>query len=165
MKCVKGGATVKRGWIAASSIFLVLFGGTAYMASQLALLDVLGPGPGFFPLVLGLLGAFLAALLIERTAREPASAIGDGDGEPLVPDRAAMFRMASIVVLLAATFLALDRIGYRLTALVFLALVLPALGVRNILAIAIVAFAGSFGVFQGFYYWLKVPLPIGMFGI
>jgi putative tricarboxylic transport membrane protein len=157
---------VKRGWIAASGIFMVLFGGTAYMASQLALLDVLGPGPGFFPLILGLLGAVLAALLIERTMREPAAAVGEnGDGEALTPDRAAMFRMGSIVVLLAATFLTLDRIGYRLTALVFITLVLLALGVRNLLAIAIVAVAGSFGVFHSFYYWLKVPLPIGMFGI
>jgi len=157
---------VKRGWIAASSIFLVLFGGAAYMASRLALLDALGPGPGFFPLILGILGAALAALLIERTMREPVAAIGEnGDGEALIPDRTAIFRMASIVVLLAATFLALDPIGYRLTALVFITLALPALGVRNVLAIAIVAVAGSFGVFHTFYYWLKVPLPIGMFGI
>jgi putative tricarboxylic transport membrane protein len=25
--------------------------------------------------------------------------------------------------------------------------------------------AASFGVFHVFYYWLKVPLPIGTFGI
>lgn len=157
---------MKRGWIAASGAFLVLFSGIAYMASQLALLDALGPGPGFFPLILGILGAVLAALLIERTAREPAAVFGEnGDDEALTPDRAAMFRIASIVVLLAATFLALDRIGYRLTALVFIVLVLLALGVRNLVAIAIVAAAGSFGVFHSFYYWLKVPLPIGMFGI
>jgi putative tricarboxylic transport membrane protein len=157
---------LKRGWIAASGAFLVLFSGAAYMASRLALLDALGPGPGFFPLILGILGAVLAALLIERTMREPAAAVGDnGDGEALTPDRAAMFRMASVVVLLAATFFALDPIGYRLTALVFLALMLLALGVRNVVAIAAVAIVGSFGVFHGFYYWLKVPLPIGMFGI
>jgi putative tricarboxylic transport membrane protein len=157
---------LKRGWIAASGIFLVLFGGAAYMASKLALLDALGPGPGFFPLILGILGAVLAALLIERTARQPAAeVVENGDVEPLVPDRAAMFRMASIVVLRAATVVARDRIGNRRTALAFLALILPALGVRNVLAIAIVAVAGSFGVFHAFYYWLKVPLPIGMFGI
>lgn len=157
---------MKRGWIVAGGIFLVLFGGAAYMASKLALLDALGPGPGFFPLILGIIGVVLAALLIERTVREPAAVFGEnGDGEALTPDRAAMFRMASTVVLLAATFFTLDPIGYRLTALVFITLVLLALGVRNFLAIAIVAVAGSFGVFHSFYYWLKVPLPIGMFGI
>jgi hypothetical protein len=29
----------------------------------------------------------------------------------------------------------------------------------------IFAVAGSFGIFHVFYYWLKVPLPMGMFGI
>ena len=157
---------MKRGWIAASSIFLVLFVGTAYMASTLALLDTLGPGPGFFPLILAILGAALALLLIHRTVREPAPAAIEGaDVAPLVPDRAATGRMVGTVVLLAASFLALDPIGYRLTALVFLVLVLLVLGVRNIVAIAAVALVGSFGVFHSFYYWMKVPLPIGMFGI
>jgi putative tricarboxylic transport membrane protein len=157
---------VKRGWIAASSIFLVLFAGTAYLASKLALLDTLGPGPGFFPLILAILGAALALLLILRTVREPTPAAIEGaEVAPLVPDRAATGRMVGTVVLLAASFLALDPIGYRLTALVFLVLVLLVLGVRNIVAIAAVALVGSFGVFHSFYYWLKVPLPIGMFGI
>jgi putative tricarboxylic transport membrane protein len=157
---------VQRGWIAASGIFLVLFVGATYMASKLALLDALGPGPGFFPLILGVLGAVLAALLIERTMRAPAAAAIETAGEDgLIPDRAATFRIVSIVVLLAASFLALDPIGYRLTSLVFITLALLALGVRNVVAIAIVAVVGSFGVFHSFYYWLKVPLPIGMFGI
>jgi len=161
---------VKRGWIAASSVFLALFVGAVYMASKLALLDALGPGPGFFPLILGVLGAVLAALLIERTIRAPAAASGEVaaetvDEEGLIPDRPAMFRIISILVLLTATFLALDPVGYRLTALAFITLALLALGVRNVVAIAIVAIVGSFGVFHSFYYWLKVPLPIGMFGI
>ena len=157
---------MKRGWITASGIFLVLFGGAAYMASKLALLDALGPGPGFFPLILGLLGVALAALLIERTVRAPAdAAIDASDGEQLIPDRAATFRMLSIIVLLALAIVALDPIGYRLTALAFITLVLLALDVRNVVAIAAVAIVGSFGVFHSFYYWLKVPLPIGMFGI
>jgi hypothetical protein len=40
-----------------------------------------------------------------------------------------------------------------------------ALGIRNWIVIPIVALAGSFGVFHVFYYWLKLPLPIGIFGI
>jgi putative tricarboxylic transport membrane protein len=42
---------------------------------------------------------------------------------------------------------------------------LLALGARSALAIALCAVAGSFGVFHVFFYWLKVPLPIGTFGI
>ena len=82
-----------------------------------------------------------------------------------MPDGGAMFRMIGIVVLLAAAFAVLDPLGYRLTALFFITLMLLVLGVRNYLAIGLVALALSFGVFHSFYYWLKVPLPIGEFGL
>ena len=154
---------MKRGWMAASGVFLALFCGTMYMASKLALLDALGPGPGFFPLILGILGAALAVVLIAQVMLQPAGAGDAGDG--LVPDRAAAVRIFSIIAALAAAILALDPIGYRLTALAFITLVLLALGVRNVVAIAAVALVGSFGVFHSFFYWLKVPLPIGAFGI
>jgi len=156
---------LKRGWIAASGVFLALFGGTIYMASKLALLDALGPGPGFFPLILGIIGAVLAAALIAQVMLQPAGAGDDFGGDGLIPDRVAMGRIVSIIAALAAAILALDPLGYRVTALAFITLVLLALGVRNVVAIAAVALVGSFGVFHSFYYWLKVPLPIGAFGI
>ena len=43
--------------------------------------------------------------------------------------------------------------------------VLLILGARSPIAIALTALAGSFGVFHAFYHWLKVPLPIGAFGV
>ena len=159
---------MKRGWIAASVVFLAMFGGVGYMASRLALFDALGPGPGFFPLILCVIGAFLAIALIGQIARAPAgfNEIAGADADTsLAPDRAASGRILSIVFLLAAAFLALDPLGYRLTALVFVALILIALGVRNMVAIALVSLVLSFGVFHSFYYWLKVPLPIGTLGI
>jgi hypothetical protein len=82
-----------------------------------------------------------------------------------MPDRAAMFRMVGIAVLLLAAFSALDPLGYRLTALLFISALLVVLGVRNYIAIAVVSLVLSFGVFHSFYYWLKVPLPIGGFGL
>ena len=47
----------------------------------------------------------------------------------------------------------------------FIAVLLVLLGARSLLAILLTAIAGSFGVFHVFYYWLKVPLPVGTFGI
>jgi putative tricarboxylic transport membrane protein len=130
-------------------------------------LDALGPGPGFFPLILALLGVVLSLALLVQLVRQPdAAGVPDPDAsEDLVPDRSAMFRIAGIIVLLLAAFTALDPLGYRLTALVFITLLLLVLGVRNYIAIALVALALSFGVFHSFYYWLKVPLPIGAFGL
>lgn len=159
---------MRRGWFATAGAFLALFAGTIYLSLKLPLLDALGPGPGFFPLILALLGGALAVALMVNLAREPqgsADAVEADASEPFMPDGAAMFRMIGIVVLLLAAFSALDPLGYRLTALIFITLVLLVLGIRNYVVIALVALALSFGVFHSFYYWLKVPLPIGGFGL
>jgi putative tricarboxylic transport membrane protein len=159
---------LRRGWFATAGAFLALFAGTIYLSLKLPLLDALGPGPGFFPLILALLGGALAVALMVNLAREPqgsADAVEADASEPFMPDGAAMFRMIGIVVLLLAAFSALDPLGYRLTALIFITLVLLVLGIRNYVVIALVALALSFGVFHSFYYWLKVPLPIGGFGL
>ncbi len=159
---------MRRGWLAAAGAFLALFAGTIYLSLKLPLLDALGPGPGFFPLILALLGAVLAVALIVELVRAPhgaADATAAEAIEPFMPDGAATFRIVGIVVLLLAAFSALDPLGYRLTALLFITLLLLVLGVRNYLTIAVVALVLSFGVFHSFYYWLKVPLPIGGFGL
>jgi hypothetical protein len=49
--------------------------------------------------------------------------------------------------------------------LLFIAGLLFALGARSPFAILLTALAGSFGVFHVFFYWLKVPLPIGALGL
>lgn len=159
---------MRRGWFAAAGAFLALFAATIYLSLKLPLLDALGPGPGFFPLILALLGGVLAVVLMVNLARESqgsADAFETDASEPFMPDGAAMFRMAGIAVLLLAAFSAIDPLGYRLTALIFITLVLLVLGIRNYVVIALVALALSFGVFHSFYYWLKVPLPIGGFGL
>jgi hypothetical protein len=66
--------------------------------------------------------------------------------------------------LLGATLL-LEPVGFRLTLLLFNAYLLVALGARTWWVVAAFAVAGSFGVFHVFYHWLKVPLPVGAFGI
>jgi putative tricarboxylic transport membrane protein len=152
---------VKRGWIVASIVFLALFCVTVWESTSYALLDELGPGPGFFPLTLAALGAALSALLIVETARGP----DDPSEATLVPDRDAIFRVLSVIVMLAVGAALLDWLGWRLTALIVTCALLPALGARSPIAIGLFVLAASFGVFHIFYYWLKVPLPIGTFGI
>ncbi len=159
---------MKRGWLVAAGAFLALFAATTYLSFQLPLLDTLGPGPGFFPLILALLGGALSVALIVQIARQSADPGADpdaGTAEPFIPDRAALFRIVGIIVLMLAAFSVLDPLGYRLTALLFMTLVLLVLGVRNVPVIAVVALVFSFGVFHSFYYWLKVPLPVGGFGL
>lgn len=152
---------MKRGWIVASSVFLAFFCATIWLSVSLPFIDELGPGPGFFPIWLAGIGALLSVLLIVETARVPVEPSEAG----LMPDRAALFRVGAIIVMLAVGALVLDWLGWRITALIVTGLLLPALGARSPIVVVPFVLAASFGVFHVFYYWLKVPLPIGSFGI
>lgn len=149
---------LQRGWQVASALFAALFVFAIWKASSLPLKDALGPGPGFFPLWLGILGAVLAVLLFVEVTRLKENGPGLAD---LIPDGAAQFRIAAVLVLLAGAILAFDPLGFRLTSFVFTALLLPALGVRSLRVGIPFVLAASVGVFHVFYHWLKVPLPIG----
>ena len=121
--------------------------------------DALGPGPGFFPFWLSLIGAALTiAVLIEDWRRDMADA-------EIVPPRRAALQAVGVLVALAVAAALLEPLGFRLTMLVFIAGLLIALGARSPTAVGLTAAAGSFGVFHLFYHWLKVPLPVGALGL
>ena len=74
-------------------------------------------------------------------------------------------RIGSVLIALVSAAALLEPLGFRLTMLLFIASLLVALGVRAVVPILVCALSGSFGVFHVFFYWLKVPLPIGALGI
>jgi hypothetical protein len=82
----------------------------------------------------------------------------------VLPDRQTAQAGLVLVALIVGAAL-LEPLGFRLTMLLFIASLLFALGARSPAAISLTALAGSFGVFHAFYYWLKVPLPIGALGL
>jgi putative tricarboxylic transport membrane protein len=126
------------------------------------LTDALGPGPGFFPFWLSLLGAGLSLALLVRVSRRGTP---EAVPRPLLPDRPGALRVLRVVAGLAGATLLLEPLGFRLALLLFNAYLLVALGARTWWAVAVFAAVGSFGVFHVFYHWLKVPLPIGALGI
>jgi putative tricarboxylic transport membrane protein len=149
----------RQGWLVASGIMLVLCLLAVWQSSLLALSDKLGPGPGFFPFWLSLIGAaFSLALLVGvfRARDEP--------GEPILPDRNGALRIGAIVGTLAITTLLMELLGFQLAMLGFNVALLVALGERRWLAIAIFSVAGSIGVYQVFTRWLDVLLPAGQLG-
>ena len=150
---------MKRGWQAAAVAMLVLFAFFAYESLQLSLSDALGPGPGFFPFWLSVIGAALALTLLGQLKLDRA----EMGAETLSFERVRSVVLV-VVGLIAATAL-LDLAGFRLSMLFFNAYILVALGVRNWIVIAVFAGAGSFGVYHVFYDLLKVPLPEGILGI
>jgi len=127
-----------------------------------SLTDALGPGPGFFPFWLSVIGIALTGAMLVQLAR--GSIFADAAVE-ILPNRQAALQAGAVLVALIVAAALLEPLGFRLTMLPFIAGLLLVLGARSLIAIALTAVVGSFGVFHVFYYWLKVPLPIGALGI
>jgi hypothetical protein len=139
-----------------------LFGFMAFIAFGYSLSDALGPGAGFFPFWLSLMGVLLSVALLVQSWRGRAIA---GRPQALLPRGEGARRGAALVASLVFVALLLQPLGFRLTMLVFSVGLLLALGVRRPVTIASFALVSSFGLFHVFYHWLQVPLPIGLLGI
>jgi putative tricarboxylic transport membrane protein len=152
---------MRRGWQVACICFLGIFLAALATSLDYSLTDALGPGPGFFPFWLSLIGIALTVAILVQIARgqDPA----DATVKVLLDRQTAQAGLVLVALIVGAALL--EPLGFRLTMLLFIASLLFALGARSPAAISLTALAGSFGVFHAFYYWLKVPLPIGAFGL
>lgn len=153
---------MRQGRLIATGAMLVLCLFAIWQSLLLPLTDRLGPGPGFFPFWLALIGTGLALALLVSTFREAAD---PADAETrILPHGPGASRWLAIVVLLAAVTLTMEYVGFRLSMLVFNAALVIALGDRRWWVIAVFAFLGSFGVYYVFTTWLDVLLPVGQLG-
>jgi len=161
-----GSKALKLGWQIACLCLLGIFVPALVTSLGYSLTDALGPGAGFFPFWLSLIGAVLSAAILVQVTLAPVPAETDASVPiSLVPDRQVALQSIGVLVVLTAAAALFEPLGYRLTMLPFIAALLAILGARSPIAIALTALAGSFGVFHVFYHWLKVPLPIGEFGL
>jgi putative tricarboxylic transport membrane protein len=124
----------------------------------------LGPGPGFFPLWLGVLLAGLGAgwLLMELRAwraRRAGVPVALPAGEDEEVPAYSLPTAVAIVVSLCILAASLEVVGYQLSMLVFLLFHLLVLGRRGPLESAVISLVGSFGVFVIFTRLLTVALP------
>ena len=150
---------MRRGRQVACICLLGIFLAALVTSLDYSLTDALGPGPGFFPFWLSLIGAALTVGILVQDARVPDDTALDW------PDRPAALQAAAVLLALVGAAALIEPLGYRPIMLVFIAGLLPALGAHSPVAIALTALAGSFGVFHVFYHWLKVPLPTGVLGL
>jgi putative tricarboxylic transport membrane protein len=127
------------------------------------------PGPGFYPMAVGVFGVAVAltwVLSTLRRSREPAGAEAPGGDDAAAtgtappPDHGARRRVLATAGLLVAFCLALPWIGYPVAAFAFVGLALRGMGARwsPALVIGLVSAAGSYYVFGVL---LGVPLPGG----
>ena len=113
------------------------------------------PGPAFIPILLALLLVLFGIGIVFMGSRAPLLSSLRWEG----------WRHA-LAILAASIFavFALERLGYRLTMLVVLIMLLKLVEQRGWTMSLALAFGLSFGSFFLFYTILRVPLPQGPFG-
>ena len=157
---------MRQGRLVATGAMLAFCLFALWQSLLLSLTDRLGPGPGFFPFWLALIGIVLSLALLVSIWREPRPATAALLEEVrILPHGWGALRCLAIVGLLAAVTIAMEFVGFRLAMLVFNAALVIALGERRWWIIAVFAVLGSFGVYYLFTTWLDVLLPTGQFGI
>jgi putative tricarboxylic transport membrane protein len=144
-----------------SGLALLLVAATlGYQAAGLTYYTRLGPGPGFFPRWLCGILALLALGMI-------GSATWGRDGAASripVPDRQALRRTLVVVAALTVVAAVTTTLGFRLTMMAFYLTVIGTLGRWRWVETPLLAVLGSFATYYLFVEWLRLPLPVGIFG-
>ena len=117
-----------------------------------------GPGPAFLPFWLGLVMAVLATLLLVGALRSKEP------GEDWVPRGDGLRRLAVVVGLTIALVAALNLVGMVIGTVLYMVALMRLLDRMPWRLALMVALATAAFVFLVFSFWLKVPLPVGVFG-
>jgi putative tricarboxylic transport membrane protein len=153
---------MKRAWQIMCMAFVALSVFTLVLSFGYPYKDRLGPGPAFFPVWMSIITGVLSLALFFQTTW--GKSVADA-AATLLPERQGVLRILAVLVALVGSLALLDPLGFRISLFLFLLFLPLGLGERNWWVILIFAIAGSFGIFHLFYYGLKVPLPMGVFGI
>ena len=144
-----------------SSLFFLGVGVLFVIGSlRFSVWDRYGPGPGFFPLVLGTMFSILSLLLLISKIVDKKKEEGIAEGDSL--RFAAIKKTALYLCLLVCFGFLFEYLGFLLTILFFMTGVLVSLSKRSIklsLAISILTSVTTYVVFVKL---LGVPLPGGI---
>jgi putative tricarboxylic transport membrane protein len=151
--------TMKRPYQITASILFALSVLITYESLQLKYYTPLGPGPGFFPFFLSLCLAVLALVMFYQATFKKS----DPRPEDFIESRLGYLRALGICVAWIWAAGMLERLGYRLTMLVFFPFLLLTLGRVKWYMIVLISLLGSIVTFYVFSIQLSVPLPVGPF--
>lgn len=127
-------------------------------STKLGILSAGGPSIGFIPSIAGALIAILGAFQFIQEARAR-----DKDTRTFFPDRGAARRVVTVIATLIGTTLLMQPLGFLLTALLTMVVLLTVIERDNWLVTVAFALAASVGVWWLFTS-LDVVLPHGPFG-
>lgn len=136
-------------------LVLVLGASLAWQGTRLRLEGDFGPGPGFFPFLIGCGLALLSALWIVQIALQSGAA----SGIAFLPPRESRTTLVVVLAALVGFMLLLRPIGFNLAMLGLLLVLFFAIDRRHVPAKLAIAVVGSFGVHWLFEKALNVPLP------
>jgi len=155
--------------VAAASALLAVGVIVALMARRLPYWHDYAPGPGFFPMWLGILLAVTAAFELSlarkvRTEEAQTEADVEANAEPSTRADTLTRRTALLAALSVVAALLVTPLGFVLAIGVFVAAASWTLAPRARLTNATATVAIPLGVWAIFVVWLGVPLPRGPLG-
>ena len=146
-----------------SGLFFLLTGLTFIVGSfYYVTWDRYGPGPGFFPLVLGVLFSVLCLVLVLVNVRDNNK---DGVRELTASDTLALSSIGKTIaymVLLFGFYLFFNRLGCMVTIFLFMVITLLLFGKRSISVSLSLSVLTAMMVYVIFVRLLGVPLPGGI---
>ena len=119
------------------------------------------PGPGFFPLGLGLLLILLSLTVIVGELKR--SSLNSQDNPPPISDGWKKVVYTVVILFVAAFFF--EKIGYLLTFFLLILLLMRVAGGQSWKMTLLVAFCSTLGAYLVFVLLLKQPLPRGLLGV
>jgi hypothetical protein len=141
-----------------SSLFFFLFG-ILFVIGSLShpTWDRYGPGPGFFPFILGILFSTLSLLLLIRSIVKQEERDKQGGGS-----QALTLRTLFYIIALFAFYFLFERLGFLLTLFFFMSGALYLFGKRSMRSSLSISVLATLFAFLIFVKLLGVPLPAGI---
>jgi len=129
-------------------------------AATYSLGSLFHPGPGFVPLILGILLIFFSLILLGKSKKPDA-----GSSAHIDLSSGRWKKVAYTVLILIAAALVVERIGYLLTLFIMVALLMRGVEPQSWRATLLTAFFSALGIYLVFDLLLKQPLPRGFLRI
>jgi hypothetical protein len=145
-----------------SGFFLLIFAGViCWGAVFLPYGNIHDPGPGFYPLWLGIiLGAMSISLMLQTRQKAGARTLRDILGEKV---RWGKVLWVLIALLLYGLFI--ENLGFLVVTLLLMGFLLRVIEPQPWRTVFLAAFTGSFGSYLIFEVWMKLRLPKGFWGM